>query len=219
MDGRQAISYNSKHFPKKESSCRIVHAGYNELCPCSRLLVSIPHHVWAVTLPWAPSWCNERSNTNQPTKTPNLLKKTTAHPAISQTEKKTPKCIKKISYQFKPLKRVPPKVIHCHMWDITMKSSNLVQMDVYVMFLQQTHLLHDHARKRKHRTDVCQTFNLQHQSEWMPGVKLRRQDESLTRSFGKCHCVTYFVSCHKGNWNFAFLSHIAYCDIKSHVLL
>ena len=51
MDSRQAISYNSKHFPKKESSCRIVHAAYNELCPCSRLLVSIPHHVWAVTLP------------------------------------------------------------------------------------------------------------------------------------------------------------------------
>ena len=55
MDGRQAISYNFKHFPKKESSCRIVHAGYNELCPCSRLLVTIPHHVWAVTLPSAPS--------------------------------------------------------------------------------------------------------------------------------------------------------------------
>ena len=60
--------------------------------------------------------------TNQPTKAPNSQKKNnqpTTHPTISQTEKKTPKCIQKIPYQFKPLKRVLLKsfIVTCEIFN------------------------------------------------------------------------------------------------------
>ena len=71
----------------------------------------------------------------QPTNQNTQLTKKNNCPSRNLTNRKeNSKMHQKISYQFKPLKRVPSKVIHCHMWDITMKSSNLVQMDVYVMF-------------------------------------------------------------------------------------